>query len=218
MTRIIKERIDASELVAMRKVSADQTTFSDTNSCNGEAASALHEAVSQKKSSSKAVPSPAEKCACTGADGASSGGKRSRDSDAGEVVEPPPAAPEFKQGVANRELGARGEDAAVWYLKRRGYEIIARNWTCVAGEADIIALCDEAIVFVEVKTRSSTDMGMPEEAVGEKKRSRYEKIAALFLADYDIVDVQVRFDIISLVVIGSNRALVRHHINAFGVA
>ncbi len=218
MTRITKERIDASELVAIRKVSADQTTFSDMSSCNGEATSAPHEAASQKKSSSKAESSPAEKCACIGADGTPSGRKRPQESDAGEVADPSPAASEFKQGVANRKLGARGEDAAVWYLKRRGYEIVARNWTCVAGEADIVALCDEAIVFIEVKTRSSTDMGMPEEAVGKKKRSRYEKIAALFLADYDIVDVQVRFDIISLVVIAPNRALVRHHINAFGVA
>lgn len=125
---------------------------------------------------------------------------------------------EGKRGVMNKELGARGEEAAVSYLKRRGYEIVARNWTCIAGEADIVALCDEAIVFVEVKTRSGTDMGMPEEAVDERKRSRYEKIAALFLADYDIVDVQVRFDIISLLVIAPERALVRHHINAFGVA
>ncbi len=123
-----------------------------------------------------------------------------------------------KSGVANKALGARGEDAATSYLMRRGYEIIARNWTCAAGEADIVALCDEAIVFVEVKTRSSTDMGMPEEAVDKRKRSRYERIAALFLADCDIVDVQVRFDIISLVVIGSDRAMVRHHVNAFGVA
>ena len=123
-----------------------------------------------------------------------------------------------KRGERNRELGARGEEAAVRFLKRHDYEIIERNWTCPAGEADIIAMDEDAIVFVEVKTRRSTDMGLPSEAVDAKKRERYERIAAMFLAHYDVVDVQVRFDIISIVVVSPDRAMIRHHINAFGVA
>ena len=123
-----------------------------------------------------------------------------------------------KRGERNRELGARGEEAAVRFLERHDYEIIERNWTCPAGEADIIAMDDDAVVFVEVKTRRSTDMGLPSEAVDAKKRERYERIAAMFLAHYDVVDVQVRFDIISIVVVSPDRAMIRHHINAFGVA
>ncbi len=123
-----------------------------------------------------------------------------------------------KRGELNRELGARGEEAAVRFLERHDYEIIERNWTCPAGEADIIAMDEDAIVFVEVKTRRSTDMGLPSEAVDAKKRERYERIAAMFLAHYDVVDVQVRFDIISIVVVSPDRAMIRHHINAFGVA
>ena len=96
------------------------------------------------------------------------------------------------------------------------YEIVERNWTCAAGEADIIARDDDAVVFVEVKTRSSCDCGMPAEAVDEAKRDRYERIAALFLQGYDVVDVPVRFDIVSIVVIAPDRAMIRHHINAFG--
>lgn len=119
------------------------------------------------------------------------------------------------QGRRNRELGRRGEDAAARFLDRRGYDIIERNWTCAAGEADIIARDGDALVFVEVKTRSSTDKGLPSEAVDAAKRGRYERIAALFLQSYDVVDVPVRFDVVSLVLVSPDRALVRHHIDAF---
>lgn len=115
----------------------------------------------------------------------------------------------------NRELGKRGEEAAARFLYRRGYDIVERNWVCPAGEADIIAKDENAVVFVEVKTRSSCEKGFPAEAVDEKKRNRYERIAAYFLKEYDETDIPVRFDIVSIVAISSDRALVRHHINAF---
>ena len=120
----------------------------------------------------------------------------------------------------NIDLGKRGEDAAAKFLERHGYEIIARNWTCPTGEADIIARDGDAIVFVEVKTRSNTEKGLPEEAITLAKRKRYEKIAVAFLKGFDLEDdddVQVRFDVVSIVVVSLDRAFIRHHINAFGV-
>lgn len=122
-----------------------------------------------------------------------------------------------KRSTHNKELGRRGEDAAVRFLERRGYDIVERNWTCFAGEADIIARDDEVVVFVEVKTRTGASNGLPAEAVTKNKRERYEKIACAFLADYDVVDVPVRFDVVSISLIGTDRAMVRHHIDAFGV-
>lgn len=116
----------------------------------------------------------------------------------------------------NRELGLRGEEAAVRYLQRRGYDILDRNWTCFAGEADIVARDEDgALVFVEVKTRTDTHKGFPAESVTARKRSRYEKIALAYLAEYDEVDIAVRFDVISIMVIASDRALIKHHIGAF---
>lgn len=117
----------------------------------------------------------------------------------------------------NKELGRRGEEAAAQYLYHRGYTIEERNWTCAAGEADIIARDENALVFVEVKTRTGAEKGHPEEAVDARKRARYEKIAALYLADHEVVDVQVRFDVVSILVVSEDRAFIRHHINAFGV-
>lgn len=120
------------------------------------------------------------------------------------------------QGERNKELGRRGEDAAARFLERRGYDIVARNWTCFAGEADIVARDRQAVVFVEVKTRSGYAKGMPAEAVDAAKRDRYERIAAAFLAEHDVVDVPVRFDVVSIVTVAPDRAMIRHHIDAFG--
>lgn len=122
-----------------------------------------------------------------------------------------------KRSTHNKELGKKGEEAAVRFLERRGYDIVERNWTCFAGEADIIARDGEAVVFVEVKTRTGASNGLPAEAVTKNKRERYEKIACAFLADYDVVDVPVRFDVVSISLIDTDRAMVRHHIDAFGV-
>ena len=121
-----------------------------------------------------------------------------------------------KRSMHNKELGSRGEDAAARFLVHRGYDIIERNWTCFAGEADIIARDGDAVVFVEVKTRSGFSNGLPSEAVTKEKRARYEKIACAFLSEYDVVDVPVRFDVVSIVLIDSDRAMVRHHLDAFG--
>lgn len=122
------------------------------------------------------------------------------------------------RGVRNKELGRRGEEAAARFLVHRGYEILERNWECCAGEADIIARDERVLVFVEVKTRSDSSMGFPAEAVTAKKRERYERIACLYLQDHDLSDMMVRFDVISLVAIAQDRALIRHHINAWSEA
>lgn len=118
-------------------------------------------------------------------------------------------------GTRNKELGRRGEEAAARYLVNRGYDILERNWSCLAGEADIIAKDGSVLVFVEVKTRSSVEKGFPAEAVGAAKRDKYERIALAYLTTCDYVDMPVRFDVVSIVVMAPDRAFIRHHIGAF---
>ena len=134
----------------------------------------------------------------------------------GEPDDEPPAG---DGRLTTREIGLRGEQAAAKYLERMGYQILERNWSCPFGEADIIAFDDDeaALVFVEVKTRSSEHTGLPEEAVGPAKRRRYESIALAYLRDSDLTNVQVRFDVIALTLVGTDKALIRHHLNAFGM-
>lgn len=69
--------------------------------------------------------------------------------------------------------GKIGEDAAVYYLHREGYTIICRNFRCIQGEIDIIAKDENYIVFVEVKTRTSTRYGEAMEAVRREQTKAY---------------------------------------------
>ncbi len=115
----------------------------------------------------------------------------------------------------NKSLGKRGEDAAARYLEKHDYEIIERNWTCPAGEVDIIARDFDALVFCEVKTRTNINKGFPTDAVDEKKRAKYEQIAMWYLRDYEFSDAPVRFDVISIMAVNDERALLRHYVNAF---
>ena len=119
------------------------------------------------------------------------------------------------QGKRNKELGRHGEEAAVDFLQRKGYAVLERNWTCYAGEADIVATDGANLVFVEVKTRRGADKGFPAEAVNAKKREKYERIALIYVRDHCIGDVSVRFDVVSVVVVAPHRAMIRHHLGAF---
>ena len=116
----------------------------------------------------------------------------------------------------NKELGMKGEAAAARYLEHVGYEIVERNWRCPAGEADIVAFDGDMLVFCEVKTRTNIAKGFPSEAVTAEKRARYEKIAAWYLCDYGEVNIPIRFDVIALLVLKDDRAMVKHYVNAFG--
>ena len=118
----------------------------------------------------------------------------------------------------NRSLGTIKEEQAAIYLEKSGMSVLARNYRCRYGEIDIVAKFEDILVFVEVKTRTNLELGLPEDAVGPKKRRKYECLAAMYLQDHDYVDMPVRFDVIGLLVIKTDRALVRHHVNAFGVS
>ena len=119
---------------------------------------------------------------------------------------------------SRQELGRKGEEAAVRYLKSRGYTIVKRNWFCRFGEADIIARDPEGtLCFIEVKTRQSVEAGLPEEAITRSKQSRYERIALCYMMvtdDWDDND-SVRFDAIAICVTAPHRAMLRHHRGCF---
>lgn len=127
--------------------------------------------------------------------------------------------PKARSTDERRELGRLGERAACAYLEHLGYEIIERNWRCDLGEIDIIAFDEDVLVLVEVKTRSSVKEGLPEDAVTPAKRARYEKLLFAYLQEAGLPgSFEVRFDVIAIMVLGPDRSLLRHHINAFGAS
>lgn len=114
-----------------------------------------------------------------------------------------------------KRLGERGEDAATAYLVRTGMSIVERNWRCDVGEIDIIALDGETLVFCEVKTRRTQSKGSPSDAVSPAKQKRYARLAAAYLQSAGLTELSVRFDVIAILVISEDRALLRHHRAAF---
>jgi putative endonuclease len=69
----------------------------------------------------------------------------------------------------HNELGKLGEELAVDFLEKNGYEILETNWTFQKAEVDIIAQKDTILAVIEVKTRSSLDYGLPQDFVKQKK-------------------------------------------------
>ena len=99
----------------------------------------------------------------------------------------------------NLDFGKLGEDLAVNYLINKGYQILERNWRSGHKEIDIIALDGDTLVAVEVKTRKSNTYGEPDIAVGAMKQKMLIWAADAYVR-YKNLDVEVRFDIISIVI------------------
>ena len=116
-----------------------------------------------------------------------------------------------------KQTGKRGEEAAVRFLKARGYIVLERNYRTVHGEIDCVAQKDGAIVFVEVKTRRSRKYGTALEAVTPKQQARLCRSAALYLQESGEMNAPCRFDVLTVEVKGG-RALCRHLQNAFDCA
>ena len=113
------------------------------------------------------------------------------------------------------KIGARGENIAVDYLKKSGYEIIERNFRAERGELDIIARDGEELVFVEVKTDRSGKFGPPESWVTLRKQKQIAKTAELFLQQLDSsVTPFCRFDVIAIT-LSRGAEKINHLKNAF---
>lgn len=98
----------------------------------------------------------------------------------------------------HNELGKKGEQLAVDFLSNNGYEIIERNYRFEKAEVDIIAQNNEVLAIVEVKARSSTDFGNPEEFVKPKQIKNLVKAVDEYVTVNNL-EVEVRFDIIAIV-------------------
>jgi putative endonuclease len=95
-------------------------------------------------------------------------------------------------------LGREGEDLAARFLTKRGYRILERNYSTRTGEIDLIALHEGAVVFVEVKTRSSDAFGAPELAVTPRKQERMVKAALAYIKYKKLHQVPCRFDVVAI--------------------
>ena len=133
--------------------------------------------------------------------------------------------PDTQTDLHKKLLGKQGEKLAEQYLKKQGYKLLKRNYTTPYGEADLVFLDGEEVVFVEVKTRSVerdlySPFGRPADAVTRSKQKRTVDAARGFLhANPKMNKYQPRFDVIEVYLDKENRALleINHIENAFGV-
>lgn len=98
-------------------------------------------------------------------------------------------------------LGREGEDIAAKYLEQKGYAVLDRDWHCGHKDLDLVVTKDNTIVFVEVKTRTGNEWGDPQDFITDRKIRRIVNSADAYLR-FNQIDMDVRFDVISIVAEG----------------
>ncbi len=119
---------------------------------------------------------------------------------------------------ASKNFGREGEDLAVDLLIKKGYQIIERNYTFgKKGEIDIVAKDPETnfTVFVEVKSRKNLEYGEPEYAMTKNKIRQIKKIAELYLYEKEILEIDCRFDVVTVLFRSKINPIINHYENAF---
>lgn len=122
------------------------------------------------------------------------------------------------QMPAHLLIGVEGEEAAYFFLQRKGYQVVARRWSAgnVPGDLDLIAWQDTLLCFIEVKTRTARDATPAEAAVDSYKRATLRRLARQYMRQLpEETPPQVRFDVISVYLVAGLKDCI-HFENAFG--
>jgi len=123
--------------------------------------------------------------------------------------------------MTNTSLGTKGEDIAAEYLQEQGIIVLERNYRFERAEVDLVCFEPAQIyeqggelVFVEVKTRTGTGFGRPEEAVTPEKQRNVIKAAKAFLYERHLEGSPCRFDVVSIL-LQNGRPEIEHFKSAF---
>jgi putative endonuclease len=103
----------------------------------------------------------------------------------------------FSLVAKHLQTGKKGEDLAAVWLAEQGFELIHRNWKHSYFELDVIAVKEEILHFIEVKTRTTDSYGHPEEGVTAKKLERLMNAGEEFLHQYPNWK-RIQYDILSI--------------------
>ena len=118
-----------------------------------------------------------------------------------------------------QKTGDFGEEVAASLMRKKGFSIVERNYRSRYGEIDIIASDEQYIIFVEVKTRSTSAFGTPSLWVDKSKQKKITKTAFIYL-ESNQSDLQPRFDVVEVICDNITGAVVHteHIENAFDVS
>jgi putative endonuclease len=115
--------------------------------------------------------------------------------------------------------GVNGEEAAFFYLRRKGYIVVARRWSTggLPGDIDLIAWQGPMLCFVEVKTRTAHDSASAEIAVDEHKRNTLRKLARRYVRQLSLnTPPPVRFDVLSVYLVPGKEKEFVHFEGSYG--
>lgn len=112
------------------------------------------------------------------------------------------------------DLGQKGEDLALKFLTEKGFRIKERNWRYDRAEIDLIAVHSQQIVFIEVKTRSAVIFEEPRDSISEQKIRLLVHAAEAYLLEKEI-DLEARFDVVSIKWFGNEKYEIEHIEDAF---
>ena len=111
-------------------------------------------------------------------------------------------------------IGTKAKKGIRVYFERGGFEILEEDWAHGGDVVDFIARDEDDLVFVRCQITQNGGEGFPEE---DADRAALERLAAAYLAEHlDSEDIRIRFDAVSMFIVGESRALLRHHVNAWG--
>lgn len=111
-------------------------------------------------------------------------------------------------------LGKKGEKIAVRFLKAKGFKIVETNYRIRGGEIDIVAIDQETLVYIEVKTRTSDEFGSPEESITPRKIKYLMRTAKFYRNSRKNLPDLERIDVISIDLSNPTQALIKHIKNA----
>lgn len=115
--------------------------------------------------------------------------------------------------ATHNDLGQEGETLAKAFLAEKSYQILASNWRFHKLEVDIIALHQDTLVFVEVKTRNTIAFGLPESFVSRKQQQNLSEAVEAYLSLYP-GNYDIRYDVIS-VILNGDTSQIHHFEDAF---
>jgi putative endonuclease len=125
--------------------------------------------------------------------------------------------------MATKDIGDRGEMLAAAYLEAKGYQVLEKNYRFERAEVDLVCFLPSEpydrggeLVFVEVKTRTGSGFGRPEEAVNREKQLNVMRAAEAYLYERRLDGSPCRFDVIGIVLRG-DEPHIEHFENAFGL-
>lgn len=114
--------------------------------------------------------------------------------------------------MTTKQTGKAGEKIAGQYLVKNGYRILAKNYTCRLGEIDIVAMDKNELVFVEVRTKTGSGFGSPEESITRAKQRKLVSMAQYYLKANPGSPEDYRIDVIAVTLGASSEAAGIKHI------